>query len=336
MGGVSSLSLRMASRAYDGIMPMVLGEARIPNVDFQVELDNNIPRVFGRLFNGEVDVSEMSLAELIYYTSRGKADFVAIPVFPSRVFRHAYFFLNRASGALDPRDLRGRKIGFQRWVQTAGVWMRGILVDHYGLPPSDVTWYVTSTHHWEDSAEEDVEPRDGSTIKRYATPGTDELEPTCRALLAGEVDLIGITENQAPALMGTGGARRLFEDYRAEEIAYYRQTRIFPIMHVLAMRRGLAEEHPELPAELFRLFSRSKRLAQSAAGRVPSWALAWKERYIEDERAIFEGDLWPFGLETNRTLLQTFIRYCWDQGIAARQLHPEDLFVPSTHALSEA
>src|SRR5581483_2630759 len=117
----------------------------------------------------------------------------------------------------------------------------------------------------------------------------------------------------------TGEVGRLFEDYRTEEVAYFRQTRIFPIMHVLAMRRSLAEDHPELPAELFSLFSRSKRLAQGAASRVPSWALAWKERYIEDERSIFQGDLWPFGLEANRHLLETFIRYCWQQGIAARQ-----------------
>lgn len=332
---MAALTISLASRAYDGIMPIVNGEDAIPNVNIGVRLDNNVPRVFGMLFNGEVDVSEMSLAELIYYTSRGKADFVAIPVFTSRVFRHAFFFVRADSPIADARDLKGRKIGFQRWVQTAGVWMRGILVDEYGLAPGDVTWYVSSTHHWDDSAEEDVEPRDGSTIRRYTTAGAGGLEPACQALLQGEVDVIGITEAQSPGLLATGLARHLFEDDRAEEVAYYRRTRIFPIMHVLAMRRSLVDAHPELPAELFQLFSLSKRRAQAAAAKVPSWALAWKDRYLDDERAIFEGDLWPFGLETNRHVLETFIGYCWQQGIAARQLRPEELFVPSTCQLGE-
>jgi 4,5-dihydroxyphthalate decarboxylase len=331
---LAPLGISLASRAYDGIMPIVTGEAGIPNVDIQVRLDNSVPRVFGMLYNGDVDVSEMSLAELIYYTSRGKADFVAIPVFPSRVFRHGYFFV-RAGSTLGPRSLAGRNIGFQRWVQTAGVWMRGILTEHYGLAPSDVTWFVSSTHHWEDSTEEDVEPRDGSTIRRYATAGTERLEPACQALLAGEIDVAGITENQAPALLAAGAAR-LFEDYAAEEAGYFGQTGIFPIMHVLAMRRSLAEVRPELPAELFGLFSRSKRLAQAAAAKVPSWALAWKERYLQDEARLFGGDPWPFGLEANRHTLATFIGYCWQQGIAARELQPEELFVASTRSLAES
>jgi 4,5-dihydroxyphthalate decarboxylase len=329
------LTISLASRPYDGILPIVMREASIPNVDIQTRLDFNVPRVFGMLFKGEVDVSEMSLAELIYYTSRGKAEFVAVPVFPSRVFRHGFFFYNPNSGLRGPGDLNGRKLGFQRWVQTAGVWMRGTLVDDYGVSPASTEWFVSSTHHWEDSTSEDIEPRDGSTIRRYATPPRDGLESSCTALLDGEVDVIGITENQAPALLADGRPRRLFEDYVAEEQTYFRRTRIFPIMHVLAMRKSLVDEQPDLPVELFRLFSRAKQLAQGAAGRLPSWSLAWKDQYLDDERAIFGGDLWPFGLEANRHVLETFIGYCWQQGIAARQLAPEELFVPSTRELAE-
>ena len=116
------------------------------------------------------------------------------------------------------------------------------------------------------------------------------------------------TENQSPALLADGRPRRLFEDYAAEEQAYFRRTRIFPIMHVLA---------------------------QTAASRLPSCSLAWKDDYLQDERALFGGDLWPFGLEANRHVLETFIGYCWQQGIAARQLAPEELFVPSTRELVE-
>ncbi len=143
------------------------------------------------------------------------------------------------------------------------------------------------------------------------------------------------TENQSPALLADGRPRRLFEDYAAEEQAYFRRTRIFPIMHVLAMRKSLVDEHPDLPVELFGLFSRSKKLAQTAASRLPSWSLAWKDHYLQDERSIFASDPWPFGLEANRHVLETFIGYCWQQGIAARQLAPEELFVPSTRELVE-
>ena len=330
------LTISMASRPYDGIMPIVLGEASIPNVEIKTTLDFNVPRVFGMLFKGEVDVSEMSLAELIYYTSRGKADFVALPVFPSRVFRHSFFFLNPTSGITGPKDLNGRKLGFQRWVQTAGVWMRGTLVDDYGVSPAQTEWFVNATHHWEDGSEEEVVPRDGSTIRRYATPPRDGLEASCAALIDGEVDVVGITENQAPALLADGRPRRLFEDFQAVEEDYFRRTGIFPIMHLLAMRSSLAQEHPDLPGELFRLFSRSKGMAHTAAGRLPSWSLAWKDRYLQDERATFGGDLWPFGLEANRNVLDTFLGYCWREGIAARQLKAEELFPPSTRELIEA
>lgn len=298
-----------------------------------MRLDNSVQRVFGALFQGEVDVSEMSLAELVYYTSRGQADFVAIPVFPFRVFRHAFFFYSPSSGVRGPRDLNGRKIGFQRWVQTAAVWMRGTLVDDYGVRPAECEWYVGSTHHWEDSSSEDIQPRTGFAIKRYQTRATPTFDASCQALLDAEVDVIGIAEDRSGRLLASGRARRLFEDYRAEEASYFRRTRVFPIMHVLAMRRSLAEAHPDLPVELFRLFSQTKQMAQAAAGL--SWALAWTEHYIEDERGIFEGDLWPFGLEANRHVLQKFIGYCWDQGIAARRFNAEDLFVPSTRDLTE-
>jgi 4,5-dihydroxyphthalate decarboxylase len=329
------LTISLASRPYDGILPLLRGEASIPNVRIDARLDYNVPKVFGMLFNGEVDVSEMSLAELIYYTSRGKADFVAIPVFPSRVFRHSFFFVGPGSRVSGPSDLNGRKLGFARWVQTAGVWMRGLLVDTYGVKPADTDWFVSSTHHWEDHASEDIEPRDGSVIQRYATPAREGLEASCAALLDGEVDVIGITENQSPVLLASGRTRRLFQDYQAEEEAYYRRTGIFPIMHVLAMRKSLADANPDLPAELFRAFSQSKRLAQTAVSRLPSWSLAWKDAYLDSERATFKGDLWPFGLAPNRHVLETFIGYCWQQGIAARQIAPEELFVESTRALEE-
>jgi 4,5-dihydroxyphthalate decarboxylase len=326
----------MASRPYDGIMPMVRGEVAIPGVELRVRLDNSVPRVFGALYKGEVDLSEMSLAELIYYTSRDAAEFVAIPVFSSRVFRHEHIFCNVESGIRVPGDLTGKRIGFQRWVQTAAVWIRGTLVEHYGVAPAQTSWYVATTHHWDDPAhEDDLQPRDGSVIRKYETPSVTGAEYAYRALLEGEVDAIGVTEVQAPMLLADGRVRRLFVDSRSEEIAYFEKTRIFPIMHAMAMRRSLAEAHPELPAALFRAFCESKRKARQAMRDIPSWSLAWKDQYLEEEQGVFGGDLWPFGLAANAHVIDTFIGYCYQQGIAARQLAAGDLFHPATRELSE-
>ncbi len=332
---MAALSVSLGSRSYDGVMPIVRGEVSIPGVELRMKLDNNVPRLFSSLFQGESDVSEMSLAELIYYTSRDKVDFVGIPVFPSRVFRHAFLFCNPSAGVNGPRDLAGRKIGFQRWVQTAGVWMRGMLVEDYGVSPQAVQWYITSAHHWEDSSEEAVEPRDGSEVRHYTTASSSDMDVACRALLEGEVDVIGITENQAPLLVADGRARRLFHDYRAEEVAYYQRTRIFPIMHVLAMKKSLVAARPDLPAQLFNLFCQSKKLAQAAIRPVPSWSFAWKDYYQENEGGIFKGDPWAFGLAANQHVVDKFAGYCYQQGIAAQQVGAKELFVPSTWDLQD-
>jgi 4,5-dihydroxyphthalate decarboxylase len=315
--------------------PIIRGEVTIPGVDLRVLVDDNVPRVFGSLFHGEVDAGEMSLAELIYYVSRDKAEFTAIPVFPSRYFRHGYFFCNATAGIKGPEDLRGRRIGFHRWVQTAGVWMRGMLADQYGIPPESTPWYVFSTHHWEDSAEEEIHPRDGSVIRRYTTPSIERPEDASVALYAGEVDVIGVTEVEAPELAVDPRVHRLFPDYRAEEIAYFQRTGIFPIMHVLGMRTSLVERFPELPAHLFRAFTASRDLTQQTMRSIPSWSVAWKDRALDKEREILGAQVWPFGLSANQHVIDTFIGYCYQQGIAARPITARELFVPSTWELTD-
>ena len=129
----STVKLRLASRAYDGTLPILRGQMTIPGFDFDITETEDVPGMFAGMYKGQYDVSEMSLGELISYTSRSKADFAAIPVFPSRMFRHGFIFCRKDSGINRPTDLSGRKIGFLRWVQTAAIWMRGMLVDEYGV-----------------------------------------------------------------------------------------------------------------------------------------------------------------------------------------------------------
>jgi 4,5-dihydroxyphthalate decarboxylase len=273
---------------------------------------------------------------LIYYTSRGKAEFVAVPVFPSRMFRHGFIFCRKASGIRGPSGLSGKKIGFLRWVQTAAIWMRGTLVDEYGVSVEKSQWHVAAMHHWDDhDPTATVHPRDGSVIRMLQSGGKNASERACRALFEGEVDVLGITESQLPALSVSDLVERLFSDPREVEIDYFRKTKILPIMHVLAMQKSLADRYPELPEKLFRLYCDAKRWARRWRRGIPSLVEAWPNHYLADEEKIFSGDPWAYGLEANRPGLEKFLAYCDAQGITARRLAPEELFHSDTLKLVE-
>ena len=332
----SPVRIKLATRSYDGVLPILRGQLRVPGFELEIIETENVPEMFAGMFKGNYDVSEMSLGELIYYTSRAKADFVAIPVFPSRMFRHGFIFCRKTLGMDNPANLSGKRIGFLRWVQTAAIWMRGMLVDQYAVSAKETQWYVASMHHWDDADPGAVvQPRDGSVIQWIQNEGKSTSERACRALLEGEVDVLGITESQLPILLANKGVKRLFENPREVEAAYFRRTKILPIMHVLTLQKSLAESYPELPEKLFRLFTESKRRTQRWRRAIPSLVEAWPSYYLDEERRIFESDPWAYGLEANRHVLDTFLSYCDAQGITAGALAAEDLFHPSTLDLVE-
>ena len=328
--------IRLAARAYDGALPILRGQLRLPGFDLEITETEDVPGMFTGMFKGQYDVSEMSLGELIYYVSRGKADFIAIPVFPSRMFRHGFIFCRKASGIQHPAELSGKRIGFLRWVQTAAIWMRGTLVDEYGVSATDSQWYIASMHHWDDADPgAAVEPRDGSVIHWIQNEGKNTSERACRALFDGQIDALGITESQLAMMLGNSGVQRLFENSPEVEAGYFRKTKILPIMHVLALRRELAEKYPELPEQLFRLFAESKRWAQRWRRTIPSLVEAWLNHYLDEERKIFQTDPWAYGLEANRHVLDRFLAYCYGQGISARPIAAEELFHSTTLKLAE-
>jgi 4,5-dihydroxyphthalate decarboxylase len=332
----SPIAVRLASRAYDGVLPILRGQLQIPGIEFEITETDDVPGMFAGMFKGQYDVAEMSLAELIYYTSRGKADFVAVPVFPSRMFRHGFIFCRKAAGIARAEDLNGRRIGFLRWVQTAAIWMRGILIDDYGVSARDSEWYVASMHHWDDhDPGASVEPRDGSVIRMIDNAGKNTTERACRALFDGQVDALGVTESQLATLLANDSVSRLFENPREVEAAYFRRSRILPIMHVLALQKSLADKHPELPAQLFRLYCDAKKWAQRWRRSIPSLVEAWPNHSMSDEQQIFQTDPWAYGLEANRHGLDKFFAYCWAQGISGREIAPEEIFHPSASTLSE-
>jgi 4,5-dihydroxyphthalate decarboxylase len=332
----SPIKIRLASRAYDGTLPILRGQMGIPGFEFDITETEDVPGMFAGMFQGRYDVSEMSLGELIYYTSRDKADFIAIPVFPSRMFRHGFIFCRKFAGINHPADLNGKKIGFLRWVQTAAIWMRGMLIDECGVSAKDREWYVASMHHWDDhDPGATVEPRDGSVIRMIENRGKTTSERVCRALFEGQVDALGITESQLPTLLNNDSVRRLFENPREVEANYFRKTKILPIMHVLALQKSLADRYPELPEKLFRLYCDAKRWAQRWRRAIPSLVEAWPNHYLAEEQKLFTVDPWAYGLEANRHVLDTFLGYCHAQGITARRIAPEEIFHPNTLKLVE-
>ena len=332
----STNKIRLASRAYDGVLPILRGQLTIPGFEFEIIETEDVPGMFSGMFRGKYDVSEMSLGELIYYTSRGKADFIAIPVFPSRMFRHGFIFVRKDSGINQPAQLNGKRLGFLRWVQTAAIWMRGMLIDEYGVSAKDSEWHVAAMHHWDEhDPGATVEPRDGSVIRMIQNGGKDTSERACRALFDGEVDALGVTESQLATLRASDSVKKLFEGSREVEANYFRKTKILPIMHVLALQKSLADRHPELPQKLFRLYSDAKHWAQRWRRSIPSLVEAWPNDYLSDEQRIFAADPWAYGLAANRHVLDRFLVYCHAQGITARNIAPEEIFHPTTINLAE-
>ncbi len=332
----SPIKIRLASRAYDGTLPILRGQMGIPGFEFDITETEDVPGMFAGMFKGRYDVSEMSLGELIYYTSRDNAEFIAIPVFPSRMFRHGFIFCRKSAGINHPADLNGKKIGFLRWVQTAAIWMRGMLIDECGVSAKDREWYVASMHHWDDhDPGATVEPRDGSVIRMIENRGKTTSERACRALFEGQVDALGVTESQLPTLLANDSVQRLFGNSREVESAYFHKTKILPIMHVLALQKSLADRYPELPEKLFRLYCDAKRWAQRWRRAIPSLVEAWPNHYLAEEQKLFTVDPWAYGLEANRHVLDTFLGYCHAQGITARRIAPEEIFHPNTLKLVE-
>lgn len=332
------MQITLACRNSDGTNALIRGLVKPSGFDLRVVEMNNVVEMFTRTFRGEFDVAEMSLAEFVYYFSRKKVDFIGIPVFPSRMFRHRFIYHNTSAGVHRPELLLGKKIGFLRWVQTAFVWIRGILVDDYNISPSDTQWYVNAIHHWHDSeAKDDIEPRDGTLIRRLNVQGKDEYKSICRALSEGILDALVVTENPRYAKLLDNDKRvaRLFPEPREAEMAYFQKSRILPIMHVLVARKTLLEKSPNMAAELFRLFSESKKIGREWVKTVPSLSLAWKNDYLEDESRFFSADAWAYGLEENRQTLTAFLSYCYAQGVSTRRIDPNELFTPETWALTE-
>jgi 4,5-dihydroxyphthalate decarboxylase len=282
---------------------------------------------FRMLRHREFDVSEMSLSSYTMSLFRDPQPFIAIPVFPSRLFRHSSIYVSTAAGIASPRDLVGKRVGNPEYQMTAPVWIRGILADEYDVPVDSVT-YVTGGEE---------EPGRSEKL-RLDLPPNIRVEPigpqqTLSQMLArGEIAALQTARMPSTYASGDGRVVRLFEDFVDVERAYYRRTRIFPIMHTVVIRRELYERDPWIAQSLFKAFSAAQRLAyddlrQTAALKT---MLPWLIAHVDETRRELGDDFWPYGFAPNRDTLATFLRYHHEQGLSKRRLEPEALFAPET------
>lgn len=322
---MSRLRLTLACWNYDRTRALMDGSVQPDGVDLNY-LNLPVEETFFRMLrHREFDVAELSLSSYTVSMFREPRPFVAIPIFPSRFFRHSCIYVNADAGIREPRDLIGKRVGTPEYQMTAPVWIRGILSDHYGVPVDSVT-YCTGG--------EEEPGRDEKM--RLDLPPSIRIEPigptqTLAAMLAsGEIDALHTARMPSTFSTSGGKVKRLFENAKEVEQQYFRDTGIFPMMHTVAIRRDVYEQNRWIAQALYKAFVEAQKrtyedLYVTAALKA---MLPWLTDHVEETRALMGDDYWSYGFERNRAALATFLRYHHEQGLSKRLLEPEELFAP--------
>lgn len=324
---MEKLHLTVACGDYDRTKALLDGSVQPEGIRLNY-LPLQAEEIFWRMGgHKEFDASEMSLSNQITMVSRGNPPFVAIPVFPSRFFRHSCVFINVDSGIKRPEDLKGKKIGAPEYSITAAVWIRGMLQDDYGVKTHEMQWFVGGQE--EPGRKERVALKLPPEIKVAPIPNDKTLNGM---LESGEIDALISARAPSSFVKGSPKVQRLFPNYKEVEVDYYRRTKIFPIMHVLVIRGDVYERHPWVARSLYKAFCEAKDRAIQAM-RITNTlvcSLPWLFAEIEQVKQLFGSDWWPYGIEPNRHVLETLIRYMGEQGLIDRPLKVEEVFAPST------
>ena len=319
------MPLTLACWDYDRTFALANGDVRVEGVDLTY-LSLPVEETFFRMLRyREFDAAEMSLSSYVLSLLGPEKPFIAIPAFTSRAFRHNGIYVNAGSGISAPGDLRGRTVGVAEYQLTANVWVRGILAEHYGVPAETVRYRTGGLHA----------PGRVAKVRHDVPPGV-EIEPVppgrtlSGMLAAGEID--AVYSPRTPDAFRQGRARRLFADPRAEEEKYFAQTGVFPVMHVVVLRREVYAARPWLARSLFKAFEESRRVAAERMGETAAsrYMLPWLYAEAERTTGLMGEDFWSYGLPGNETGLATFLRYSHEQGLASRLLEPAELFAPET------
>jgi 4,5-dihydroxyphthalate decarboxylase len=320
------LNLTLAAYRYDRTEALRDGRVRPEGVNLNC-LTLKVEEIFWRQAQyREFDVAEFSLGGYVVRRGRGADDLVAIPVFPSRYFRQSCIFVNASSGIRRPEDLRGRRVGVPEYQMTAAVWARGALADDYGVQPSEIEWVQGGL---EDPGRLPFEPVSPAGVQLGFAPPDKSL---AQMLAAGEIDALFTARTPSTFSRDGGPVRRLFDDAWDVERDYFRRTRIFPIMHTVVIKRELLEANPWLAATMLKAFTEAKSLATSELTQTSALpiSLPFLVEHAYQTMDLMGDDFWPYGVEENRTTLETFVRYMHTQGLIAEPMPIETLFAPGT------
>ena len=325
--GNNKLRLSIAVGNYDRMRPLIDGDVQIDGVD-PVFMLQEPEEIFFRAFrHADYDVCELSLSSYSVKTAAGTSPYVAVPVFPSRAFRHTSIYVRADRGIEKPQDLKGKRIGVPEYQLTANVWVRLFLEEEYGVKASDVTWVRGG---YEDPAR----------VEKIALnlPGDIRLEDapegeTISSLLAvGKID--AVVGPRAPSCFDQGHpqVRYLFDDPHKTAADWYARTKLFPIMHTLGVRKTLADQHPWLPGALVKAFEKSKalaltRLSETGATKV---TLPFVEDQLRAARKLMGFDFWSYGFAENERTIDRFLAQHYAEGLSSRRLEPRELFHPAS------
>jgi len=315
---MSRLRLCLACGSYDLLRPLIEGVVAPAGVDLNV-LTMASPERHGRMLrHEEFDICELSLVGYLVAWDQGRP-FTAIPAFPHRRFRHGYMFKRMNCGIEKPSDLNGKRVGLDTLQNSAGLWMRGILQDHYGVDLRSIEWWCQE--------EEDIPFEPAPWVRVRRVRGEKSID---RMLVEGELEaalypeLIPSFKNHSP------NVGLLFPNPKEAEIDYYKKSGIFPIMHTVAIKNKILEENPWVAVATLQAFRRAKEICYERMKDPRAFALVWVKELMREQEAIFGPDPWPYNLEENFKALEAVIRYAHDQGLIKRKPRMEDLFFPAS------
>jgi 4,5-dihydroxyphthalate decarboxylase len=323
---MGSIQLTLACEDYDRTRPIKDRRIKPEGIELNY-LVMSVEEIFWRMMKyEEFDISELSMGAFLTAAARGRRPFVAIPVFPSRTFRHRCIFINTASGIRGPEELRGKRMGVPEYSMTAAVWLRGLFQHEYGIPPSEI--------HWIQAGEE--QPGRKDRVDFEMPPGVrleSKNDRTLNEMIAsGEIDAMMSPRMPSCFLEGAPNVRRLFSNYRQEEMKYFAKTGLFPIMHVIVIKRAIYEKDPWVAQTVYKAFCEAKDLCMRELydTNILRVSLPWTSAEYEDTCDLMTADYWPYGLTSNRKNLETLHGYLYEQGLIKQRLHLDELFARET------
>ena len=324
---MAKLSVSLACAAYDRTWPLISGRVPIEGCDVNVVVMEP-GEAFVRAYRSQdFDITELSASSHILTTARGDAPYIAVPAFVSRVFRHSSFYIRTDRGIRSASDLRGKTVGVTEYQMTAGLWARGLLSDDFGVRANEIRWRRggldapggAERTAIKLSADIDLQSiGDGKTLSGM--------------LLDGDLDAIIAAHAPAPFLQGAANIGRLWPDFRAAEEDYFKRTGLFPIMHLIGIRRSLVERHPWLAPSVLKAFTRAKQIALEELEDVgvSRASLPWLPSDVARAKQIMGPDFWPYGYPANERAIDCMLRWSVEQGLSQRLVKPEELFAPGT------